>query len=227
MNAPAKAMLAVMGIAVACHGAPRRPSPSSRSDAPSREGGAGSFDPSDDGTPPDPAPSSGGASLEPSSAQAGAAGMGESGAPSLGPFDGAARCTSGLVRDPNESEAPEMNPGFPCITCHLATSEGDAPVFAFAGTIYPSAHEPNSCRGAGASGAEIVITDAAGATLRAVANTSGNFLLEDARLVPPFSAKVQFEGRERATSAPHSGPDCNTCHTQSGDQGAPGRIVLP
>ncbi len=29
-----------------------------------------------------------------------------------GPFEGPPRCTSGTERDPNESEAPEMNPGF-------------------------------------------------------------------------------------------------------------------
>jgi hypothetical protein len=124
-----------------------------------------------------------------------------------------------------------MNPGFPCVFCHTvanaASGEGDAPIFAFAGTLYPTAHEPNSCRGSSAEGAEVVVRDNAGAELRAVANTSGNFLLEDALLAPPFSVKIVFAGRERAATTPHAQGDCNFCHTEQGDQGAPGRIVLP
>lgn len=132
-----------------------------------------------------------------------------------------------MTRDPNESESPEMNPGFPCIACHLAAGDGDAPIFTFAGTVYPSAHEPNSCTGVAAQGAELIVSDAAGSVLRALTNTSGNFLLEDAVLVPPYSVTVAFQGRQRTTTTPHQGADCNACHSQVGEQGAPGRVVLP
>lgn len=147
------------------------------------------------------------------------------------PFDAPARCTSNVYRDPNESEGPPMNPGFPCITCHAAanaaSSDADAPLLAFAGTLYPTAHEPNSCVGSAAENAEVVLTDATHTELRALANTSGNFLLKDAVLTPPFSVKVLFQGRERAAATPHQNGDCNACHSQVGDQGAPGRVVLP
>ena len=38
-----------------------------------------------------------------------------------------------------------MRPGHACITCH--TQEDEGPVFAFAGTVYPTGHEPNECYG--------------------------------------------------------------------------------
>lgn len=228
---------AVLGIAAACQGSSPPRARGSSPSAPAAEGGAGTLEPAANGaagtTPDEPQSGAGsergGAGPElPSPPLGGASEGGDANAaPIYGPFEGPARCTSGMVRDPNASEGPEMNPGFPCITCHLAASEGDAPVFAFAGTLYPSVHEPNSCQGAAANGAEVVISDAMGLELRAEANTSGNFLLEDALLTPPFSAKVLFDGRERATTTAHDSGDCNVCHTQQGDQGAPGRIVLP
>jgi hypothetical protein len=120
-----------------------------------------------------------------------------------------------------------MNPGFACIACHAASPEGDAPQFAFAGTLYPSSHEPNGCLGAAAEGAVVIVQDAAGLELRAVANSAGNFLLEDAVLTPPYSASVVFEGRTRTTARVHERADCNACHTERGELGAPGRVVLP
>ena len=43
----------------------------------------------------------------------------------------------------------------------------------------------------------------------------------------PFTAKVTYQGRERAMTAPQTSGDCNGCHTQAGANGAPGRITLP
>ena len=61
----------------------------------------------------------------------------------------AARCSSRERRDPNESEGPEMMPGRACTSCHAlsnsASGEGDAPIFAFAGTLFSTAHEPDDC----------------------------------------------------------------------------------
>jgi hypothetical protein len=151
--------------------------------------------------------------------------------PKPDPFGVPARCSSQRTRDPNEAEAPEMNPGFACILCHAAsnaaTGEADAPIFAFAGTLYATGHEPSSCIGGGDGAAQVLVRDADGQELSALANASGNFLFEDAILKPPFSAKVLLDGRERAATTPHRNPDCNVCHTQLGEQGAPGRVVLP
>jgi mono/diheme cytochrome c family protein len=43
----------------------------------------------------------------------------------------------------------------------------------------------------------------------------------------PFTAKVTYKGRERAMAAVQTSGDCSSCHTQTGTNGAPGRITLP
>ena len=178
---------------------------------PAEPGHGGAFEGSAGGAPP----SHGGAIAE----------------PPFDPFAGPSRCSSGKTRDPNESEAPEMNPGFACNACHAASNaasgEGDAPVFAFAGTLYRHAHEPNSCIGEGDGRAEVVATDATGAVRAALANSSGNFHSDGGALVPPFEVEVHFEGRVRRAMTAHHDPDCNGCHTEQGTRGAPGRVVLP
>lgn len=124
-----------------------------------------------------------------------------------------------------------MNPGFPCNFCHTAfhaaTGENDAPIFAFAGTLYRHAHEPDSCVGSGDGLAQVVVRDAENQELSALANVSGNFFFEDAIITPPYSVEVLFEGRVRTSAMPHHNPDCNLCHTEKGSQGARGRVVLP
>lgn len=148
-----------------------------------------------------------------------------------GPFMVPPRCTSGATRDLNESEGPEMAPGRACNTCHAdenaASGEGDAPIFAFAGTVFPTAHEPDDCIGSDSAGALVVVTDSAGQTFTAAVNRSGNFLLEQDLFVRPYRAKLIFQGREREMTSAQSSGDCNSCHTATGANGAPGRIVLP
>ena len=178
------------------------------------------------GRPPNDSEPNGGAGGEPVAITGGSGNE-----PEPNPFSVPARCSSQKTRDPNEAEAPEMNPGFACIVCHAAsnaaTGEADAPIFAFAGTLYATGHEPSSCIGGGDGVAQVVVRDADGQELSALANSSGNFLFEDAILKPPFSAKVLLDGRERAAATPHHNPDCNWCHSQLGEQGAPGRVILP
>lgn len=140
-------------------------------------------------------------------------------------------CTSGATRDPNESEGPEMTPGRACITCHAednaASGEGDAPIFAFAGTVFPGGHEPDDCIASGSQGAQVIVTDAMGKEFTAAVNAVGNFLFEDEHFAYPYQAKVVFLGRERRMQTAQQSGDCNRCHTAAGDFGAPGRIVLP
>lgn len=60
--------------------------------------------------------------------------------------------------------------------------------------------------------------------------SSGNFSLSDEdtrRIQVPFRAKVVAGGKERAMGREQSTGDCNSCHTEQGANGAPGRIMLP
>jgi hypothetical protein len=229
-------------IAAACD-SPARPA----SSAPAGRGGAGSDEPTTgtageatsnrgeqthepprgaeggDGTQPPTEPSAGGTPP----GEVGGAGGDAGSPPVLVPDDG---CSSKRYRFPTESEGEEMNPGFACIACHSAingSGDGEAPLPAFAGTLYPTLREPYSCMGVAAQGAEVVIVDNNGVELRAIANGSGNFLVLDTVVAPPYSVKVSFEGRERAARTPHRDVDCNGCHTPGGDLGAPGRVILP
>lgn len=148
-----------------------------------------------------------------------------------GPSQMAPRCTSGMLRSLNESEGPEMAPGRACNACHAeenaASGEGDAPIFAAAGTVFPTAHEPDDCIASASAGARVEVIDAVGRLFSAEVNRGGNFLLEEEHFTYPYRAKVVFQGRERMMEAPQSSGDCNSCHTASGSNGAPGRIVLP
>jgi hypothetical protein len=118
----------------------------------------------------------------------------------------------------------EMNPGMACIACH-ATMHG--PDLTIAGTVYPTAHEPDLCFGAdGTNGVSVVITGADGRTITLTPTPSGNFHL-GAGVMMPFTAKVTYQGRERAMTAAQTTGDCNGCHTQAGANSAPGRITLP
>jgi len=133
-------------------------------------------------------------------------------------------CTSATTWTRGNHGSDDMNPGRACLACH-ATMNG--PAFAFGGTVYPTAHEPDLCNGAdGSDGAQIVITGADGKTLTLTPGASGNFH-SATRVKPPFTAKITFMGRERAMTAMQTSGDCNGCHTQDGANGAPGRIMLP
>ena len=128
-------------------------------------------------------------------------------------------CTSNMTWTRGNHESPEMNPGKACIACH-ASDEG--PRFTIAGTLYPTAHEPDLCDGAdGANGAQILITGADGQTLTLSPNAAGNFYSNRA-VALPYQAKVVFMGREQVMADQQTSGDCNGCHTQAGANEAPG-----
>ena len=132
-------------------------------------------------------------------------------------------CTSGSY-----DYAPEglgMQPGGACNTCHSQQSGEMPPIFSIAGTVYPTAHEYDAC--IGSSGAQVVIMDANGNTqLTLTTNSSGNFTSQ-ASIKKPYRAKIVSNGKTREMSASQTDGDCNSCHTASGANGAPGRIMLP
>jgi hypothetical protein len=149
------------------------------------------------------------------------------------PFSAAATCTSGKTWTSGTNGSPNMQPGVACINCHKTTG-GEAPPFTIAGTLYPTAHEPDQCNGVNGTtdGAQVVITDAKGTITTITPNSVGNFS-SNVNVVLPFTAKVTYMGRERPMVTPQTSGDCNGCHTQygstttTGASSAPGRIILP
>ncbi len=118
-----------------------------------------------------------------------------------------------------------MRPGNACLSCHGVGSEQ---AFVLAGTVYPTAHEPDNCNGtSGGSGVSVVITDANNKTMTLQVNSVGNFYSQGRTLATPYRAKVVSAAGERAMGASQSTGDCNSCHTQDGANGAPGRIMAP
>ena len=149
---------------------------------------------------------------------------GGSGGTAPDPFAVAPTCTSGTMWTQGDRGSDDMNPGRACTACH---SMGDGPALTIGGTVYPTAHEPDLCNGAnGANGARVVLTGEDGQTLTLTPHVSGNF---DSRtqVALPYRAKVTYMGRERAMAAMQTSGDCNSCHTQTGANSAPGRILLP
>ena len=133
-------------------------------------------------------------------------------------------CTSNVTWIGGNEESPEMNPGMACIQCH-ASDEG--PRFSIAGTLYPTAHEPDLCNGAdGENGARVVIAGTDGRMLTLEPNRAGNFFAEE-QVALPYRAKVVYMGRELVMTDGQTSGDCNGCHTQTGANNAPGRIRLP
>jgi mono/diheme cytochrome c family protein len=140
------------------------------------------------------------------------------------PFAAAAKCTSGTTWLFGNAGSKLMHPGVACIACHQSQHEG--PSYFIAGTVYPSAHEPNNCNAALPSGVKVVVTGANGASFSLTPNAAGNF---SSSSIPasPWHVSVTYAGRTRAMVAAVTNGDCNTCHTQTGAFGALGRILLP
>lgn len=145
------------------------------------------------------------------------------------PYAAATKC-SGEQLDLHQQEGEDMNAGRACNACHEQVNieqGGDAPLFTLAGTIFPTAHEPDDCRAPSAEGAQVEITDAKGKVVVVEANEAGNFFYKEPDLTFPYTAKVIFEGRERAMARPQQNGACNQCHSAAGTEDAPGRILLP
>ena len=142
------------------------------------------------------------------------------------PFAVPATCSSKVTwKGGSRQGSGSMDPGMPCIDCHSTSDR--APIFGVAGTLYPTAHEPDLCNGAnGSVGAKVVVTDANGLAVTLYPNAAGSFYYQDT-IATPYTAKVIYMGRERAMATAQTSGDCNSCHTQYGAMSAPGRILLP
>jgi len=157
--------------------------------------------------------------------------------PEPGIYDTPSVCTSDSYWTHGNDESPKMHPGHACIACHSGSTgddeeeeEEEGPRFSLAGTVYPTAHEPNDCNGVDGDGdTQVVIVDANGKTLKLNVNSAGNFFYEKeaGTLALPYTAKVVRDGQERVMATPQQDGDCNGCHTEDGDNDAPARIMAP
>lgn len=142
-------------------------------------------------------------------------------------------CSSG-VPNVGTSESENMAPGHTCNDCHAYTNSGgdglDAPIFAFAGTVYPTLHEPDDCAGGPITAtdhAQVIVVSASGKKFTAPITRGGNFMLESVKLDFPITARVEYRGRVRWMIDPVTTAECNSCHTVDGAENALGRIRLP
>lgn len=135
------------------------------------------------------------------------------------------RCTTGRFWTDGDLGSPGMHPGLSCIACHERSL--GAPPFAIAGTVYASAREPDECAGT-SEPVQVEVTDATGKVFVLPVRSNGNFYkLAVEPVAMPLRARVVAGGRARTMGGARESGDCNGCHTQSGAEGAPGRIVLP
>lgn len=142
------------------------------------------------------------------------------------PYDTPTVCTS-MQTNHFASGRELMHPGGMCNTCHA--QQGVGVMFTIAGTVYPTAHEPDDCFGASGSvsGAKVLILDMNGNTQQTLTpNARGNFT-SLRPIKTPYTAKVVVGTSERAMTTPQTNGECNACHTEQGTSGAPGRIMLP
>jgi hypothetical protein len=136
------------------------------------------------------------------------------------PFNTAPICTSGKMYTGGNNS--NMRPGEACQSCH---QQRGGPRYTIAGTVYPTAHEPNDCNGAPGP-MTVVVTDANNVVVNVPVNSVGNFM-SSTRIASPFHVKVVNGTKVRAMVGSLTAGDCNSCHTQNGANGAPGRIVAP
>lgn len=134
-------------------------------------------------------------------------------------------CSSGTTWTASEDGNGTMHPGIACNACHASRRGG----FGIAGTVYRTAHEPDDCVGGtlDATSAVVIVTPASGPEVTLPVGPTGNFYTYQS-FAQPFHVRVRSaQGAERAMlSTPPSG-DCNSCHSWSGANGAPGRVMLP
>jgi mono/diheme cytochrome c family protein len=144
-------------------------------------------------------------------------------------YDAAPVCTSKKLWTRGDQKSQLMHPGVGCVACHA--KERGAPKLKAAGTVYPTAHEPDDCNGTGTEKpTTIEIKDANGKVYTETVNAAGNFFFTTARyplLKMPYTAKVRSGTKTRAMKDPVDTGDCNACHTQDGTKKAPGRVMTP
>lgn len=142
------------------------------------------------------------------------------------PYNTPMQCSSNQTYAPSGEGSPNMDPGQACTSCHVSHGERG---FSVAGTVYPTAHEPDNCIGGtlGTGSAVVIVTPASGPEVTLQVGATGNFHSYQSFSQPIHVRVRNSQGAERAMVAAPTSGDCNTCHTATGANGAPGRIMLP
>jgi hypothetical protein len=149
------------------------------------------------------------------------------------PFAHTPVCSSDERWTMGDHESPLMHPGMACRTCHSTKEPRVATRLPIVGTVYPTGHEPDDCLGVDGEAEDVVveITTADARVIELPVNASGNFLFDTARdrtpIKFPITARVVKGDKERKMLTAQMSGDCNSCHSQNGAEGAPGRIVAP
>ena len=148
-------------------------------------------------------------------------------------------CASGAKWTAGNEESELMNPGFACRSCHLGDNfQGQNPggeaeprkAFFFMGTAYSAPRQEDLCAAADVpADAQVEILDLdGGVQLTLPVNAVGNFRSNStqAGFTVPYRARVRANGKLNSMGAAQTDGDCNTCHTATGLNGAPGRVFF-
>ena len=135
------------------------------------------------------------------------------------PYNTPMKCTSGKT---TLGQSSSMRPGEACQACH---QKQGGPNYSIAGTVYPTAHEPQDCNGV-PGGMNVVVTDKNNQVVTIPVNNVGNFGLKTS-VAAPFFVKVTSGNLTRPMIGSLTSGDCNSCHTPTGANGAPGRVMAP
>lgn len=140
------------------------------------------------------------------------------------------------------TESNDMNPGLACRSCHIGQNfkaqnplNRTAPAnrrYWFAGTIFGGEHERDFCNAVSTRPGPISVEiyDSTGTMRFAMTPfASGNFYQPGVLTAPtwlPYTVKVKVNGVvTKQMTTPQMNGDCNICHTEIGEQGAPGRVT--
>jgi len=124
--------------------------------------------------------------------------------------------------DDDVNASATMAPGRTCLNCH---QKNGGPAYKVAGTVYPTAKEVDDCYGVN-GGMDVIVTDANGVETTAPVNSAGNFFIRTA-IAAPYRVKIKAGAKERVMKGAATAGDCNACHTATGANGAPGRVMAP
>lgn len=131
-------------------------------------------------------------------------------------------CASGVLWNQANAPSPLMNPGLACNACHQING---GPNLRVAGTVYTALNERDLCYGK--PNLVVRVTAADGKVFDLPVNNAGNFFLDKMNPKAPYRAMVIDGQKTRAMQGTVTSGDCNSCHTQAGRNGAPGRIAAP
>jgi hypothetical protein len=148
----------------------------------------------------------------------------DAGPPGPNPYNTPVVCTSNKYWTTQMGNSLSMRPGEACQACH---QKQGGPIYTVGGTVYPTAHEPKDCNGSVGGGTmNVVVTDKNKNVVTVPVNSVGNFGTR-AAIVPPFFVTVTQGGKSRPMIGSLTNGDCNSCHTEAGANGAPGRVMAP